>query len=76
MSYLSLKYPSLKLGYDALPSLLDSLGRRQGNVLRLEEKLITDSSGQIAVDGHVIRNCSPENDLSEKGYKFGELDEE
>ena len=75
MSYLSLKYPSLKLGYDALSSLLDSLGRRQENVLRLEEKLITDSSRQIAVDGHVIGNCSSENDLSEKGYKFGKLGE-
>ena len=27
------------------------------------------------MDGHVIGNCSSENDLSEKGYKFGKLGE-
>lgn len=75
MSYLSLKYPDLKLGYDALCSLYDSLGRRQGNVLRMEEKLVASSSGQIAIDGHVIGCCSTENDLAEKGYKFSKIGE-
>lgn len=70
MSILSLKYPSLKLGYSALSSLYDDLGRRQGNVLRLEETLVSACSKQMAIDGHVIGNCSSRNDLAEKGYKF------
>ena len=75
MSILSLKYPTLKLGYDALSSLYDSLGRRQGNVLRMEEKLIEACSKQVAIDGHVVGTCSEENDLAEKGYKFFKLGE-
>ncbi len=75
MSYLSVKYPSVKLGYTALASMFDSLGRRQGNILRLEEKLIQVSSHQIAIDGHVIPNCLHENDLCEKGYRFQKIGE-
>lgn len=75
MSYLSLKYPSLKLGYAALSSLYDSLGRRQGKILHLEEKLVTECSGQVAIDGHVIGCGSMENDLAEKGYKFWKIGE-
>lgn len=75
MSYLSLLYPSLKLGYDALSSLYDGLGRRQGGVLLLEEKLLNASSHQVAIDGHVIGGGSTENDLTEKGYKFKKLGE-
>jgi len=75
MSVLSLKYPSLKMGYDALSSLYDSLGRRQGGVLRMEEKLVEGSSRQVAIDGHVIGCISTENDLAEKGYKFPKLGE-
>ena len=75
MSVLSLKYPDLKLGYDALSTLYDSLGRRQGNVLRMEEKLVAACSKQVAIDGHVIGTCSCENDLAEKGYKFLKMGE-
>lgn len=75
MSYLALKFPSLKLGYDTLSALYDSLGRHQGNVLAMEQRLASNSSGQIAIDGHVIGNCSSENDLSAKGYKFSKLNE-
>ena len=75
MSVLSLAYPSLKMGYSSLSSLYDSLGRRQGSVLRMEEKLAAMSSGQIAIDGHVIGCGSTENDLAEKGYKFRKLGE-
>ena len=75
MSVLSLKYPSLKLGYDALSSLYNNLGRRQGSVLHMEEALIAGCSKQVAIDGHVIGTCSAENDLAEKGYKFLKMGE-
>lgn len=76
MSYLSLKYPGLKLGYTALSELYDSLGRRQGNVLKLEQALADNSSHEIAIDGHVVGCVSGENDLASKGYKFSKLGEE
>ena len=75
MSYLSLKYPGLKLGYKALSSLYDDLGRRQTQVLAMEAALVNRSSHQMAIDGHVIGNVSDENDLSAKGYKFRQLGE-
>ena len=76
MSILSILYPSLRLGYDALSKLYDSLGRRQTSVIRMEEKLIAACSRQMAVDGHVIGCESSLNDLSEKGYKFKKIGEE
>ena len=75
MSILSVRYPSLKLGYDALSKLYDALGRRQGNVIRMEEKLTAACSHQMAIDGHVIGCESAMNDLAEKGYKFKKLGE-
>lgn len=75
MSVLSLRFPSLKLGYESLSKLYDTLGRRQTNVLQFEEKLISECSRQIAIDGHVIGCESTENDLAEKGYKFKKLGE-
>lgn len=75
MSVLSLRYPKLKMGYESLSKLYDALGRRQDNVLKFEEKLIQECSGQIAIDGHVIGCLSSENDLAEKGYKFNKLGE-
>ena len=75
MSYLSLLWPGLKMGYDALEKLYDQLGRRQGGVLKLEEQLLQASSGEVAIDGHVIGSGSTENDLTEKGYKFWKLGE-
>ena len=38
MSVLSVRYPSLKLGYTALAKLYNALGRRQNSVLAMEEK--------------------------------------
>ena len=44
MSYLGVKYPGLKLGYKALSSLYDDLGRRQTNVLAMEAALLCPTS--------------------------------
>ena len=75
MSVISLIFPSLKMGYDALSKLYDALGRRQEKVLAFEEKLVESSSGQIAIDGHVIGCSSLNNDLAEKGYRFKKISE-
>ena len=75
MSILSLRYPFLKLGYDSLSKLYDALGRRQSNVIKMEEKLILACSRQMAIDGHAIGCESNNNDLAEKGYKFNKLGE-
>lgn len=75
MSVLSLVFPSLKLGYDALTNLYDALGRRQNNVIKMQEKLVAACSNQIAIDGHVIGCGSDNNDLAEKGYRFNKLGE-
>ena len=75
MSVLSLIFPSLKLGSDSIANLYEMLGRRQNGVLKMENKLIENSSKQIAIDGHVIGCCSSDNDLAEKGYKFKKLGE-
>lgn len=75
MSWLSIQYPGLKLGYDALSEVYENLGRRQIRVLDFEQKLLDNSSGEVAIDGHAIASQSDENDLAEKGYKFGHLNE-
>ncbi len=75
MSILSVRYPSLKLGYVSLSNLYDALGRRQKSVIMMEEKLIAACSHQMAIDGHVISCESQLNDLAEKGYKFKKLGE-
>lgn len=74
-SVLSKKYPTLKMGYTALSKLYDALGRRQGNVFKFENDLLTICSKEIAIDGHVIGCKSTENDLAEKGYKFRKIGE-
>lgn len=75
MSWLSHKYPGLKLGYDSISKLYDDLGRRQTQVLSFEQALIDESSHEVAIDGHVIASQSDCNDLAEKGYKFSVLNE-
>lgn len=75
MSVLSVLYPSLKLGYDALSKLYDALGRRQSRVVLLEEKLVAACTREMAIDGHVIACESDGNDLAEKGYKFSKPNE-
>lgn len=64
---------SFKMGYTALSNLLHRLGSEGGPVHRFEQHLIDSSSKDIAIDGHVIRSCSQENDLAEPGYKTREL---
>lgn len=76
MSILSLRFPTLKLGYDAISTLYDALGRRQAGVLKMEKMLMARSSHQVAIDGHVIGCESADNDLAEKGYKFSKLGEQ
>lgn len=74
-SFLSILYRkySFKMGYDALSRLLHDLGLRGNPAAEFEQGLINESSKNIAIDGHVIRSCSKENDLAEPGYKLGLL---
>ena len=64
---------SFKMGYDALTSLLHDLGMKGNPVKKFEQLLIDNSSKKIAIDGHVIRSCSWDNDLAEPGYKMSSL---
>ena len=74
-SFLSILYRNyaFKMGYSALSSLLRELGSKGSAVRAFEQSLIDSSSKNIAIDGHVIRSCSVENDLAEPGYKMGSL---
>lgn len=73
MSVLQLRYPGLRLGYDALSTLYDDLGRRDGPVLELQRALSERCSGKVAIDGHVVGSGSRLNDLASKGYKFRKI---
>lgn len=74
-SFLSLLYHdySFKMGHTALSNLLHDLGMRGNPVREFEQSLIDNCSGNVAIDGHVIRSCSNENDLAEPGYKMRAL---
>lgn len=69
LSYLSIAFPNVHMGYNAIKTLYDNLGRRNMKVRQFEQLMITQSSGRIAIDGHVIACTSECNDLSEFGYK-------
>ena len=74
-SFLSVRFQdySFTMGYKALSKLLHNLGSR-GNPIRVfEQSLIDECSKSIAIDGHVIRSCSENNDLAEPGYKTKQL---
>ena len=73
MSAMSLRFPSLKMGPDALATLLDALGRRQGPVMSFEAALCASSGPEVAVDGHAMPSSSRLNDLAEPGYRRGRL---
>ena len=64
---------SFRMGYTALTSLLHDLGMKGNPVLKFEQQLIEESSKNVAIDGHVIRSCSWNNDLAEPGYKNRDL---
>lgn len=70
-SFLSVQYRSysFKLGYTAVRKLLHDLGMYNNPVKSFEQYLIDSSSKHIAIDGHVVRACSEQNDLAEMGYK-------
>ena len=74
-SFLSVQYRkyAFKMGYTALSNLLHDLGLRGNPVQKFEQNLIDACSKNVAIDGHVIRSCSTENDLAEPGYKLHEL---
>ena len=74
-SYLSVLYGkfAFRMGYTALSNLLHDLGKKTNPVRKFEQSLIDESSGNVAIDGHVIRSCSENNDLAEPGYKAKEL---
>jgi len=69
-SYLSLLFKDYSLSYHTLSKLLDSLGRKQTKVFEFQQLLLEQSSGQIAIDGHVLSCCSHNNDLAEFGNKY------
>lgn len=72
-SYISILFPSLKFGDESISGLLDNLGRRQRRVIEFEQSLISASSGNIAIDGHVVPCCSHENDIAAFGNKYRQL---
>jgi len=74
-SWFSIKYPEVKMGYQALSTLLDSLGRKQTKVQLFEQNLLNHSSKELAFDGHVIRSTSDYNDLADFGNKYRLLKE-
>ena len=76
-SVMSLWYDrlSFKMGYTALSALLKDLGMKGNPVKAFEQTLIDECSGDVAIDGHVVRSASDNNDLSEAGYKYHELKE-
>ena len=69
-SYMSVLYQnfSFRMGYKALASLLHHPGSRGNPVREFEQSLIDESSKNVAIDVHVIRSCSENNDLTEPGY--------
>ena len=59
-SFLSLIYSglSLRMGYTALSGLLKELGMKGNPVRAFEQMLIDECSGNVAIDGHVVRSAS------------------
>ena len=66
-------YPGISVGYDAMATLYDYLGRHSKLVDQFEQRAINTSSHMIGIDGHVVACTSSKNDLSEFGYKHSKL---
>ena len=73
MSYLSVEYPNITLGYDSVHNLYSNLGLYGELPKQFQQELLDHSSKRMAIDGHVIACTSRENDLSEYGYKAKQL---
>lgn len=69
-----MKYLGLKLGYHAFCMLYDNLERRQTQFFSFEQTLLDASSREVAIDVYVCKHLDC-NDLAEKGYIFGALNE-
>ena len=74
-SWISLRWPFLKMGDRSLSSFYETLGCRQTGVLEFEQDLCDSGSGRLAIDGHVIGSGSWWNRLVQKGYRLNELKE-
>lgn len=74
-SWLSLRWPTLKMGEKSLSAFYENLGFRQEGVLSFEQDLCDNRSGILAIDGHVIGTGPWWNSLAQKGYKFNSLKE-
>ena len=72
-SVLSLWYPDVKIGKDALNTLSGNLGRHGTLPEKFQQTLIDNSSRKVAIDGHVIACSAESTDLSAFGYKAKKL---
>lgn len=70
LSYLSVIFSNIALSDNSLRNFYSDLGIKTDRVREFEAKVLDDSSGKLAVDGHVITCCSSHNDLSEYGYAY------
>ena len=73
-SYLSVRYPSLRMGASSLSGLLDSLGRYRERQEAYQQELL-GTAGNIAVDGHCVESYSRGDCLAQYGNKYGETGE-
>ena len=74
-SYFKIKYPSISMSYYKISKLIDSLGRRQNNVISFQKNLISKAK-EMAIDGHDIESYSNNNDLTEYGNKYNKTGKE
>lgn len=74
-SYLSLEFNGLHMSREYLSSFIEDLGRKETQPLKFQQLLVNESSKQLAIDGHVIRCCSEENDLAEMGNKYNKFND-
>lgn len=70
---MSILYLSLKFGDESVSRLVDILGRRKERVQGFEQSLLEQSSGKMAVDGHVIKCCPHQNDTAAYGNKYRQI---